>query len=89
MTVSKASQHLANEIEKNIQKEITAAIYESIDLQPIAILTPDAFAERIGVTKHTVIGWINKGYLPTVKIGRRRMVNHAAITANCLLPEFH
>ena len=89
MTVSNASQHLAREIERNIQKEISAAIYQSIDLQPIALLAPEAFAERIGVTKHTVIGWINKGYIPTVKIGRRRLVNHAAITANCLAPEFH
>lgn len=37
--------------------------------------TLEAFADRNGVTAETVRGWHQKGLIPTVKIGKRRMVN--------------
>lgn len=33
------------------------------------------FAEWIRTEPEVVRGWVDKGYLPTVRIGRRRMVN--------------
>lgn len=37
------------------------------------------FADSVGVTKRTVEGWIDRGFIPTVKIGKRRLVNAHAI----------
>lgn len=33
------------------------------------------FAEWIRTEPEVVRGWVDKGYIPTVRIGRRRMVN--------------
>lgn len=37
--------------------------------------TIESWAERNGVTYNTARAWAMKGVLPTVKIGKRRMVN--------------
>lgn len=44
------------------------------------ILTSERFAELIGVTQDVVLGSIKRGYLPTVKIGKRRYINVAKLT---------
>ncbi|MFZ2404298.1 MAG: hypothetical protein WAW41_04115 [Methylobacter sp.] len=48
----------------------------------IPFMTPDKFAESIGLTKGVVGGWIDQGYLPTAKIGRYRMINMVVLVAN-------
>lgn len=45
------------------------------------------FAQAVGVTAETVEGWIARRELPMVKIGRRNLVNVAAIHRRCLLEE--
>lgn len=45
-------------------------------------MTTDKYAEHVGVSDRTVDGWVNKGLIPTVKIGRRRLVDVASIVAN-------
>ncbi len=47
----------------------------------------DKYAEQVGVSKRTVDGWAERGYLPTVKIGKRRLVNVALRTSECLEQE--
>ena len=37
------------------------------------------FAEWIREDPNVVRGWIDKGYLPVVKVGKRRMVNVVAL----------
>lgn len=37
------------------------------------------FAEWIRVSPQVVRGWVDKGHLPTVQVGRRRMVNVVAL----------
>lgn len=37
--------------------------------------TADAFAKSLGVTNRTVEAWIARDLIPTVKIGKRRLVN--------------
>lgn len=58
-----------------------------IDRQ-ISIATPEMtiakYAESVGVSERTVRGWIDKGFLPTTKIGKRRMVNVGARILYCL-----
>ncbi len=48
----------------------------------IPFMTPDKFAEAIGLSKGVIGGWIDQGYLPTAKIGRYRMINMVILVAN-------
>jgi len=48
----------------------------------IPFMTPDKFAEAIGLSKGVIGGWIDQGYLPTAKIGRYRMINMVVLVAN-------
>lgn len=48
----------------------------------IPFMTPDKFAESIGLSKGVVGGWIDQGYIPTAKIGRYRMINMVVLFAN-------
>lgn len=41
----------------------------------IPTITQEKFAELAGVTLPTVRAWVQRGYLPTLKIGRRRLVD--------------
>lgn len=45
------------------------------------------FAGWIGISEDTVEHWIKRGYLPTVKIGRYRMVNVALLVQSLLNDE--
>jgi len=40
-------------------------------------MTMDQYAEAIGVTERTVEEWVKSGKLPSIKIGKRRLVNVA------------
>ncbi len=48
----------------------------------IPFMTPDKFAESIGLSKGVIGGWIDQGYLPTAKIGRYRMINMVILVTN-------
>jgi hypothetical protein len=50
----------------------------------IPIMTKERFAELTGLPEGVVQGHINKGILPTLKTGRRRMINVAKITSDCI-----
>lgn len=41
--------------------------------------TIDAFSERNGLEHGVVRAWVMKGLIPTVKIGKRRLINSAQI----------
>jgi len=36
------------------------------------LLTPEQVAERLRVTERTVYGWLRRGTLPALKLGRHR-----------------
>ena len=44
------------------------------------LLTREQFSSLLGTTPDTVRGWIQTDTIPTVKIGRQRLVNLALIT---------
>jgi len=48
----------------------------------IPFMTPDKFAQAIGLSRGVVGGWIDQGYLPTAKIGRYRMINMVVLVSN-------
>lgn len=56
----------------------------SVVVPPVPVMAADRFAELVGVPPGVVQGWIDKGYLPTTKIGRYRLVNIALLTREAL-----
>lgn len=47
----------------------------------IPLVTIEQFSSTCGVTIRTVEAWVMRGHIPTVKIGRYRLVNVAALVA--------
>jgi hypothetical protein len=47
------------------------------------ILSRVRFAEIIGVSEGTVIGWCNKGLIETFKIGKHSLINMEALRRQC------
>ena len=52
------------------QQNIVVNIESSVPL-----MHPDKFAKKIGLSEGVVGGWIDNAYLPTVKVGKYRMIN--------------
>ena len=40
------------------------------------LLTVELFAQKVGVTTGTVDGWARRNYVPTVKIGKRLLIDY-------------
>jgi hypothetical protein len=54
----------------------------------VGLMTLEKFADAVGLPPGVVLGFLNKGYLPTVTLGRRRLVNVAALQRECSRKEF-
>lgn len=52
------------------------------------LLTRERFAEQVGLPVGVVIGFINKGYIPVVSVGRWSLVNVELLRKSCLDREF-
>lgn len=53
---------------------------QSLTALAVPVLSKERFAELVGVDVEVVRGWINRGHVPVVKIGRRCLINVAAMT---------
>lgn len=54
-------------------------------VQPfVPLMSKERFAELSGVPFGVVDGWCNRGYIPTVVVGKHRMVNLVQLHQNCL-----
>ncbi|MCB5206537.1 hypothetical protein [Methylovorus mays] len=63
--------------------------FDASQLTVVPVMSRSKFAQHVGVTEDTVTGWINKGYLPVVEIGKYRLVNLALVTKNALEQSFY
>lgn len=54
----------------------------------VPVMERSRFAELVGVDVGVVTGWIDKGHLPTIKIGKYRLVNIALLVKECLEEEW-
>lgn len=54
----------------------------------VPVMSRRKFADLVGVTEDTVTGWINRGYLPVVEIGKYRLVNLALLNKHAMDQEF-
>jgi excisionase family DNA binding protein len=52
------------------------------------VVTKRLFSQLTGLTEETIRGMIERGHLPTVKIGKHRMVNVALLTKDALESEY-
>jgi len=53
------------------------------------LCTRESFADSVGVTVDTVNKWAERNYIPTVGVGRYRLVNTALLTRWLLEQEWH
>ncbi|MCH4564364.1 DNA-binding protein [Halomonas sp. EGI 63088] len=53
----------------------------------VPVMTVERFSELSGLTADTIRGQIQQGNLPFIKVGRRRLVNVALLTAECMNAE--
>lgn len=54
------------------------------NIPDVPVIDQFEFARRVGVSVGVVQGWIAKRHLPVLKIGRRSLVNVAALRQRCL-----
>lgn len=54
----------------------------------VPLMSRTLFAQQVGVTEDVVTGWINRGYIPVVEVGKYRLVNLALLTKMALEKEF-
>lgn len=45
------------------------------DFRSAPLVTQAVFADMLGLSRDVIRGWIESGVVPSVKIGRRRVVN--------------
>ena len=48
------------------------------------MMSREAFAAAIGLPIGVVVGFCNKGYLPTVSVGKYSLINVALLQQRCL-----
>lgn len=64
------------------------ALLNISQLPPVPVMSRTLFAQLVGVTEDVVNGWINRGYIPVVEVGRYRLVNISLLTKMALEKEF-
>lgn len=52
------------------------------DFRSAPFCLPSVFADMIGVSADVVRGWVESGTVPTVKLGRRRVINLHQVRAD-------
>lgn len=57
-------------------------------LPPVPVMARSLFAQHVGVSEDTVTGWINRGYIPVVEVGKYRLINLALMNKMALELEF-
>lgn len=61
---------------------------DTSQLPAVPVMSRRKFADLVGVTEDTVTGWINRGYLPAVEIGKYRLVNLALLNKHAMDQEY-
>ena len=58
---------------------------DTIVSQPaqVPVMSAERFADLVGMKPGVIKGWCDRGHIPTLLIGRHRMVNIAALTQQC------
>lgn len=76
-----SSQHL-EEPPFDVSFDLDGKRVVYIDCRNALICSVDIFASMVGVTQDTVKAWMHSGTVPSVKMGRPRLVNLAQIRSD-------
>lgn len=68
--------------------DTTKAIPTSLPNISHPVVSRERFAEMTGLPVGVIIGFVNKGYLPTVHIGKYSLINVELLRKRCLDLEF-
>lgn len=52
------------------------------------LVTRERFAELVGLPIGVIIGFVNKGYIPTVSVGKYSLINLELLRKHCLDREY-
>ena len=55
---------------------------------PVPLMGREAFARAIGIPVGVLIGWCDRGYIPTIAIGTYSLINVELIRKQCVSREF-
>lgn len=64
-----------------------SAIRQALASPHVQVMARDKFAELVGVSVGVVEGWMDRGHVQSIVIGRHRLVNMVALTLRCLNQE--
>ncbi|MCD4484888.1 regulatory phage cox family protein [Chromobacterium vaccinii] len=56
--------------------------------QTTPLVTRERFAELVGLPVGVIVGFVNKGYLPVMSVGKYSLVNIELLRKRCLEKEF-
>jgi len=57
---------------------------ESLQLIQVPFMSQLRFSQLTGYPVGVVEGWVNRGYVPTILVGKHRAINLVALTQECL-----
>ncbi len=62
--------------------------FVSSTVTAVPFLSRERFAAAVGVPVGVVVGWCNKGLVPTVLVGKYSLINVSLLQKQCLQKEF-
>ena len=69
-------------------EEANSIINSAASVNAGPVVTKKLFSQLTGLSEETIRGMINRGHLPTFRIGRHRLVNMALITKEALEADY-
>lgn len=69
-------------------EEASAPVQLAQAAATVGLMTLEKFAEAVGLPPGVVLGHLNRGMLPTVTLGRRRLINVVALQRELGRKEF-
>jgi len=60
------------------------AIRQVLLMPHVQVMHREKFAELVGVTPGVVDGWVDRGQVDSIVIGKHRLINMVKLTQRCL-----
>jgi hypothetical protein len=67
---------------------LTTAVAPLLPNFAMPLVTRERFAEMVGLPVGVIVGWCNKGLIPTMTIGKYNLVSVELLRKRCLEREF-
>lgn len=55
-----------------------------INTLSVPVMNKERFSDLTGVPIGVIEGWVNRGYIPTIVIGKHRLINLVQLTQDCI-----